>query len=761
MRTLAVFSLSFSAAVLCARFCGNPAVVMALSAAFFFLFLLFLLFHRRLRPAFLIAAAAASLGFGWFWVYSEATVEQAHKLAGDTRPLAVVTTEYPKSASYGCSVRGVLATEGLPSLGVILYDNTFSAAKSEPGQVLLCSGSIRSADSRYGEQYDGYTSAGVYLLITAKGGVSFGEKQHSLRYIPVRVKNALMKAAERVFQPAVRPFMKSLMLGDKTELYAEPAAEYALSASGIMHIVAVSGMHIAFLAGFIRLLFGASKRSSLVCLAVVWLFVLITGCSPSAVRAGMMHSVLLLAPVFGRENDSLTSLFFALLLLLVRNPFAVMSVSLQLSFASTAGMVLFSGKIRSFLESALGRFAKNRFVQYPVGVIASSLSVMILSVPVTAYHFHAVQLASPLTNALVLWAVSFCFAGGYAACLLSLLMPTAGKMTAVPVNFLARYILSCAGAVSKLPNTSLYTCSDFALYWMLGVYALFLISAFLPVAKKRKVLIPSVVSVLSLILLIVFTARHYSGADEVIAVIDVGQGECVAAFSGENTLMIDCGSIFTADNAGEKAGRYLLSRGRRQIDLLILTHLHEDHVNGVEMLLEYLPVKEIAISAYAKDEDGQLDSIRKAASAHGTPITWLTEEAEAVLGAFSVRMFTPITEGDANACCVISVVSVGECDLLVTGDAPQAAEKLLPDLTDLPAIDFLAVGHHGSRTSTSEELMKYMEKNAKAVISVGYNAYGHPAAETLQTLRSALMDENIYRTDRDGTVQFTIEDCYG
>ena len=266
---------------------------------------------------------------------------------------------------------------------------------------------------------------------------------------------------------------------------------------------------------------------------------------------------------------------------------------------------------------------------------------------------------------------------------------------------------------------------------------------------------------MSLIFLMALTSRHYSRAEEVIGVIDVGQGECVTAFSGDNTLMIDCGSIFTADNAGEKAAQYLLSRGRQQVDLLILTHLHKDHVNGIEMLLEYLPVREIVISAYAKDEDGQLDSIKKAVEAHGTLLTWLTEEAEAELGAFSVRMFTPITEGDANDCCVISVVSVGECDLLVTGDAPQAAERLLLEHTDLPTIDFLAVGHHGSRTSTSEELMKYMEKTSKAVISVGYNTYGHPAEEVLQALHSALIDENIYRTDQDGTVQFTIEDCYG
>ena len=675
--------------------------------------------------------------------------------------IAVVVTDYPESATYGSSVQGKLATEGLPSLGVLLYDSSFSISGCEPGQIILCEAALKASDIRYGTQYDGYVSSGVFLIATAKGNVKFGEKLSLLRFVPVRLKHALLNAANSAFSSTVRPFMKSLMLGDKTELYMDAQIEYALSASGVMHIVAVSGMHIAFIVGFVQIMFGSSRKSSILCLILIWVFVIMTGCSPSALRAGIMHSVLLLAPIFQRENDTITSLSFSLLILLIQNPYSVMSVSLQLSFAAAAGVTLFSERLRTFLSSVFVRISGYRLMQYLIGILAVSLSVMVFCVPVTALHFHSVQLASPITNVLVIWAVSLCFGGGYAACLIALIFPAAVKLISGPVEILAKYIMICAKTVARVPYTSLYTCSDFAVYWIGGVYLLFLLVVLLPLKKILKFVIPAFASVISLALLIGVTTVRYNSYPAVFSVIDVAQGECVTAFSGENTVMIDCGGIFSADNAGETAGQYLLSTGRKQVDLLVLTHLHKDHVNGIEVLLEYLPVDEIAISAYVQDDDGQLDMILKAAGAHGTTITWLKENAEASVGRMNIRLITPVIEGDTNERCTAALISVGSRDLLVSGDAPKAAERELVENFALPEIDFLAVGHHGSKTSSSEELMQRLDSNAKAVISVGYNTYGHPSEETLQILQKTLPEANIYRTDRDGTVQFIIEDYYG
>ena len=146
-----------------------------------------------------------------------------------------------------------------------------------------------------------------------------------------------------------------------------------------------------------------------------------------------------------------------------------------------------------------------------------------------------------------------------------------------------------------------------------------------------------------------------------------------------------------------------------------------------------------------------LDKIIKAADAHGTRITWLEENAEAHVGKISAKMLTPLIEGDTNERCTAVVVSVGNTDMLVTGDAPKAAERQLVENNTIPEIDFLVVGHHGSKTSTSEELIHCLNKNARAVISVGYNTYGHPSEETMRTLLEILSEDNLYRTDKEGT----------
>ena len=392
-------------------------------------------------------------------------------------------------------------------------------------------------------------------------------------------------------------------------------------------------------------------------------------------------------------------------------------------------------------------------MQSLIGILASSMSVMVLTIPVTAIRFSSIQVLSPLTNLLVMWAVSLCFCLSLLSVLLSPVIPAAASFLAVPSGILAKFILAAAKAVSSVPFASLYTCSDFAVYWVLGTYLIFLLFVFLPVSQLKKALVPASVSAFSLAVLLVLTQLHYNEAEGVFSVIDVGQGECVSVFSGDQTLLIDCGGIFSNDNAGDAAGRYLLSCGRKQIDLLLLTHLHADHVNGIPVLLEYLPVREIVYSAYAPDEDSQLSEILAAAERHGTRVTLIGREATAELGRISLQLCTPLDSGDANDRCIFSLVSVGEYDMLVTGDAPKAAERKFLAEHELPPVELLIAGHHGSKTSGSEELLSAMS-SATAVISTGYNTYGHPSPETLESLERHSIP--VYRTDRSGTLQFTV-----
>ena len=157
--------------------------------------------------------------------------------------------------------------------------------------------------------------------------------------------------------------------------------------------------------------------------------------------------------------------------------------------------------------------------------------------------------------------------------------------------------------------------------------------------------------------------------------LDVGQGQCISVISGDKTVLIDCGGIYSLDNAGETAGSYLLSRGRKRVDVLLLTHLHADHVNGVPRLLELVDVGEIIIPDAVTDEDGMLDEIVSAAESHGTALRRLDSDELFSVGNIELNLFAPSEKGDLNERCMMMRVSVGAFDMIVTGDAPQAAER--------------------------------------------------------------------------------------
>ena len=755
MRVLAIASISFSAAVLCASFLSGLAAVEIIAIAFFLIGVLFCFSHRiRFRSRICIVLFSAAFGLVWFSLYNSQTVEKARSLDSQTVSLAVILTEYPHTGASFASAEGILATDGLPSIGIRIYDTTYSITDAVPGQYVFLTARLRSADVRYGEEYEGDISSGIYLTATGNETAVLGEKIFLLRTIPVRAAHLVLQQIDRIFSSSDRPFIKSLLLGEKTDLYQRPDLAVSMSRSGIMHIVAVSGMHIGFLVGFLWLAFGHSRKSSLLSLLIVWFFVFMAGSPPSAVRAGLMQTLFLLSPIFHRENDPLTSLSAALALMVLGNPFSVRSASLQLSFCAVAGILILAPRLQTFFTTLFGHFSAYSPIRTLIGILSSSVGVMVFSIPITALHFNSIQILSPLTNLLVMWAVSLCFCSALLCVLVSLVFLPAAAVLAVPVSFLARYILTSAKVISAIPFASLYTYSDPTVYWVAGTYLLFLLFAFLPVSSGKKVLIPAGLSAVSLVAILLFTQIYYNRAEGVFSVIDVGQGQSVSVFSGEETLLVDCGGIFSSENAGDAVGRYLLSCGRKQVDLLILTHLHDDHVNGIPVLLEYLPVREIVFYAYAPDEDTQLDSVLSAADAHGTKVTAVGREAEASLGRISLKLTTPLDDGDANDLCLFCVVSVGEYDLLLTGDAPKEAERRFLSSQTLPEIDLFIAGHHGSKTSTSEELLSAVP-NATAVISTGYNTYGHPSPETLK----ALSDHHIpfYRTDLSGTLQFYLK----
>ena len=752
MRKLATAALAFSAAIflannlLPAKWIFPAVIAAALSGV-----LLTLPRRRWLRPAVLalLFFAAGLLEYG---IYVRATVDRAARYAGQTCTVRGTVLDYPDDYGSYCRLRIRLGTDGLPAFKAIVYDNHRAFAAAEPGQELAFTAKLRTADTLYGEAYDGYHADGFFLRLSVTGDEQLGERRFSVAGLPKRLHRFLCARVDRLFPDDCRAFVKALMLGEKENFYEDDALYVSMSRAGLMHVVAVSGMHIAFLVAFLGILLGNGRRGAIVSILLIWCFVLVAGAPGSAVRAAFMQTLLLLAPILRRENDPLTALSAVLMLLLAACPLAAGSVSLQMSFAAMAGILCFFERIYGWLTRRLSDAWLRPPLSYFPGVIASSLSVMVFTTPLTALHFSSVPLLAVFGNLACLWAVSLCFCTAWAACLLSF-VPLTGKALAWLCAWGVRYILFCAAKVSALPGAVLYMQTAGAKLWVLASYALLLVGLLLRRRRFLRVLLPAGVSLALLAAIAWRTERYYRGQD-FFTVLNVGQGQCITAFAGETTAVVDCGNTSSRQNAGAVAGEYLLSCGRKRVDLLLLSHLHADHANGAVRLMEMLPVDTLVLPAEEENTNGLYGEILSCARRRGTEIRFLSQDADLSCGRLRMRVYAPTDSGEKNERCLIARLSVGETDLLTTADATGKRERDLAAQEDLSGTEILVVGHHGSKNASTSELLRSIGGRL-AVISVGYNRYGHPTQQTLKRLADC--GYTVLRTDRDGTIEMLLE----
>ena len=758
MRVLATFAFSFSAAIFAAVYLLPFIWTPYLSLLLLTLGLVLLLTKRRWMRLFVLMLLGASLGLGWFYVHDLQTIQRAKLMEGTERQITATVLDYPTVYERYCRVTVRVNNEELPHLDALLYDSGKSAASLKPGDRVSFNAKLTAATRRYNEATDDYTAKDIYLKLNALSAVEITQTAPRLARFPVRIHHALIQHIEQLFPTSSTAFMKSLLLGDKSDLYENEGDYLSLSRAGNMHALAVSGLHISFLVGMLQLVLGKQRFSSLLSIALVWCFVLITGASPSAVRAAVMQTLLLLAPVLHRENDAPTTLAFALGLILLHNPRAAASVSLQLSFAAMAGILCFASPLHNWLIAFLPEGRARGFLSGFAAAAASSLAVLPFTIPLTALHFGYVSLISPASCVLCFFAISLCFCTGYLGCLCAALYAPLGKLLAGIAAIFVRYILWVSGLLSSIPHAVVYMESAWLVPWLVGSYFLFLAARFLPLRRSEKLLLPFVLSVLVMLLLSHAERLHYEKDEGYFSAVDVGQGQCLCVFDGDLTVVIDCGNQMSLSNAGDLAGRFLISRGRSAVDTLILTHLDSDHVNGVSMLMEMLPVRRIVLPAGMQDKSGCLDSVLAKAYDNGTEIVRLSEDSELFLKNDTLRLYAPLTRGNGNDSGIFVRADIAGYGVLVTGDASQPAERAFL-LHALPLnMDLLVVGHHGSRYASSDELLRCIGAET-AVISVGYNTYGHPDEQTLERL--AANHYNVYRTDLDGTITFHIEGGHG
>lgn len=712
---------------------------------------------RQVRRRAVLCLLGAAFGFGWY-ALALRQIAPLSALPWEERTITACVTEYPRVYDDSASITVRITSPELEGLTARIADYDGFARDVRPGDEIRMVVKLRTGAVQFGEPSDAYLSRGIQLTgYLRQAPEPLGVWSGRWIYFPQELSHALVTRAGTLFPADVSAFAQALMLGEKQALYAENL-DIPLRNAGIMHAVAVSGMHLAFLLGFFRLVGGRSRRAVLLTIPALFVFALVAGGTPSVLRAALMASLFLLAPLFGRETDGPTSLLGALAVLLAANPFSAGSVSLQLSFAALAGILAVTERLRERWQSEEPAPKKgiaallHRVRRYGTATFATTVGAMLLTIPISALHFGTVALAAPLTNLLILWLLPTAFIGCYAAVLLSFAVPFLGKCLAWLIAWALRYVLLIARLLGGVRALQLSTQDHRIVIWLITVYVLFFASWLWKRLPRWKYAAAGALSVALLVLAVSLT-RAESLRTPRVAAVDVGQGQCLVFCAGDETVMVDCGGGAKTDTAGDLAAQYLCAEQRRRVDTLFLTHLHEDHANGVCRLMLQIPVGRIVVPAAADPEGPELRPILDLAAEQGVEVVRLDADTEMDCGALHVRLFADIARETEDGSLLLRI-SYQDFDTLVTGDAPPTVELALLEQAVLADTELYIAGHHGSANASSDALLDALDARY-AIISCGYNTYGHPAEETL--LRLQIHTIKIYRTDLDGTVTVRME----
>lgn len=759
MRKLAWAAGAFSAAVFVACFLPLDARALYAAGALLLAGLLCLFFRGNMRLRVLLCACFAALGMLWTYAHHSIFIAPVQELDGLQTTATLRITDYPKIYDDYSVVTARLTADTLPRCTVSLYAYEASVDHLRPGDIVEADVRFRSATERYDEEIWSYTSRGVFLTGSLESTPHIvGRWGGSLLYFPKQLAE-MVKAQVRLHFPAdAAPLMTALLTGDRTLLYENLLLTITMSEAGLMHIVAVSGMHVAFLVGFVRQFTGRRRRTAAICIPLVLLFIPMAGGSPSVIRAGFMQILLLIAPLLQRESDSPTSLYTVLALLLAINPQSARSTSLQLSFAAIAGILLLTPRIHIALQewASAKDLTAHKWSAAVVRFISSSLSstlgALAFSTPIVAATFGYVSLVSPLTNLLCLGVMSLCFSLGFLTCIAGALLPFLGTALGWLLAWGLRYVMLVVQWLGAWRFSAVYTANPLVAVWLILVYIIIILCWFLRGKRGFRPAIPVCASLCLLLAVITVTRLHDNRDALRFTALDVGQGQSLVLQSDDATLMIDCGGPYRED-VGCLAANYIESRFRRGVDVLVLTHLHADHANGVAELLLRLPVGLLILPADDADEDGLLPEILSAAAQSGTELMYLDRDSVLQLGSMELTLYAPMGNSSVNERGLIVSGRCDDFDFLVTGDVGAAIERRLLAKTDLNGVELLVVGHHGSRYSTCEELLAQTQPET-ALISVGGNSYGHPTDEVLRRL--AAVGAEVYRTDHSGNITINV-----
>lgn len=634
---------------------------------------------------------------------------------------------------------------------------------------------------------------GIYRTISVKEGFSIHVHEQGkgvFRYIQ-DLRERIRKIFISSTQGPGSSILMAMVLGEEGGLTDEIREKFM--AAGVTHILSISGSHLGLVAvlsfGLIRwmlfllpertyhrvtLYMDPKKIAAILTVVPVTFYAFLAGAQTATMRSLIMILSAISAVIFNREGKLMHSLAAAALVILIINPQALFDISFQLSYISVLAVgyvVLLWSEIR---KSETGSIRK--LIDSIILLIAISVSTGLATGPIVAFYFNQVSLIGVFSNVIVVPFAGFVVVPlGLSTGVLSLFtnfLPLASINQAASDIFynIVKLFAGIPYAELRLPAPSVIFL--FGYFMLVLSLALFISARLLYISKPleytagmpRRYIIGIIAG--GAILIMSFSLHLFAPNHTRVTFIDVGQGDsCLIELSSKKRILIDGGGTY--DNRFDIGKRvlapFLWNRGIRQIDLVILSHPHPDHMNGLTYILRSFRVSEIWISGHDMHLPGCAEFMDAAAKSGASIRMVSTMDGMHQIGGAMLTILHPAPDfrpagrrpyqRENSRSLVIRADIAGKC-FLFTGDIEADAETaILNSWADI-SCSVLKVPHHGSRSSSTPAFIAGTSPEIVVISAGARNWYGHPHPDVVAGWEGA--GSRVYRTDRDGAVSIRI-----
>ncbi|HZJ84698.1 MAG TPA: DNA internalization-related competence protein ComEC/Rec2, partial [Syntrophomonadaceae bacterium] len=539
-----------------------------------------------------------------------------------------------------------------------------------------------------------------------------------------------------------------MLLGKKENMDEKQYRDF--QKTGIVHVFAVSGLHVGFLLlfchGITSLLALSSRNRFYFSLIILLAYGTVVGWPISVIRASIMAGLSIFALYVSRERSLLDCLGLAGIIIIFLDPHAPFKVAFQLSFVATWGLIYLYPLIKNSLA------IENKFLAYLLIPLAAQLP----TIPFIAYHFNLLTPISILTNVLLTYIIGIVVIAGFILITFMIFLPALFTFFIMPIGALINFVLLINDSLVNLPWAYIYVATPHIL--LIGIYflALALFIYYLKDITRNSYLIAALLLITVFILVICLPANLFNRGKLEVVALDVGQGDSILLKSPQGKfILVDGGGSDFTDVGQRKVLAYLHHRGIRDLYLAVNTHPDTDHLLGLETVVNDISVKHIGIPATLKDED-KYQELKDIASSKNIPLTTLHKgQILKIEPGFNLEVIYPALDNELktvdNDQSVVLLGKYKSFSILLTGDIEKKGIEKMVSEYDLPMVTVLKIPHHGSKGSLVAKL--YEETKPKyGIISAGKNNnFGHPHQDVLHQLDD--IGAISLRTDLGGLIQ--------